>query len=160
MKEKYDLLDTLTIQKLNGVWVHTENIPIALGKKGLKKEQIEREIALKLNNAGVKTISETDYETTAGASCLTIRENSASITYSGLAGLTNFAILVSFMQYVYPQTSVSVDGSITRIDKTTWEKTANGSTLHVPSIKDNILNIVDLFLRDCLAVNAIEKGNE
>lgn len=76
---------------------------------------------------------------------------------SGLAGSTNYAVLASFMQDVYPQKPARAGGDSSRIDKITWEKNANGSTMNAPLINDNILNSIDLFLRDCLAVNAIEK---
>lgn len=161
-----DLMDTVPLQEVTCVCVHVENLGPSTDNNGQHKEQVKDAVELKLKKAGIKILTEAEYEKTPGSSYLFINVNSFQRASSSLlqgssrttfGELHNFSIHVSVKQDVYTQKDLKVNGEFTRISAPTWQKTLQGSSARIESIQNTINNMVDLFIHDCLAVNAIRK---
>ena len=139
--------DIESLRGLKGVHVVTEFIQPNLKEEGLERDQIQTDIELKLQSAGIKVLTLEEWENESGWPYLYFNVTGLQDNKSGLYAIN---IRFSLRQIVYLERDSKVV-----IEAETWynEYLLLVEVIELVFIRDSIKDGVDKFIKDYLSVN-------
>jgi len=142
----YGQTDIESLRGLKGVYVIIESLKPDIEADGLREDQIQTDVELKLRLAGIKVLTEEEWEKELGCPCLYVK-----VSARKWESIYSCSTDVELHQDVYlvRDSSIRVFGAIT------WYKSSFGliGEMKVYQIRDSIKDYVDEFINDYLSVN-------
>jgi len=137
-----------SLRGLKGVWIVIENLEPDIEKDGLKRDQIQTDIKLKLWLAGIKVLTKEEWVNEPGRPYLYVRigslKDESELFYA-------YCTELSLCQDVYLDRNTKIN-----IIAETWSTLVVGlvgKDRVVDFIRDNTKDLVDEFISDYLSVN-------
>ncbi len=119
-------------------------------KDGLTKDRLQTDVELRLRKAGIQVLTKKQWLDAPGSPYLYVEVGTIKEKEGSLAGLYTYSLSVSLSQKV----ALTRNPSMTR-HAPTWGVDVIGSVGadNLQSICDRLVNLVDKFINDYLAVN-------
>ena len=136
-----------SLRGLKGVGVMVKDLISDIEKDGLRKENIQTDVELKLRLAGIKVLTQEEQFNEPGIPCLGVSVDSFIRDGSNIYAVN---ISIEFLQKVY----LGRDLKIVTVG-ITWSKSFMGTVgaSNVNDIRDSVKDKVDEFINDYLSVN-------
>ena len=136
-----------SLRGLKGVFVIIEGLSPDIEADGLKKEQIQTDVELKLRLAGIQVISQEEWMNDTGGACLYVNVNDVKTK----TDIYSFIVSVEFSQSVYLVRDPKIFSH-----GITWNVGTIGTVgkQYVSNyVRETIRDYVDEFINDYLSVN-------